>query len=85
MTFSDISEEGMSTQSRRVGPLKMEIFVVIISCDIGRYTHLLYQVVSKYFASTIFLFSQIEMKNKGIMAFAELLRPSYIRDFRLLI
>lgn len=71
--FSKISKEGISTQSRRIDPLKMEIFVAPIHCDIGGYTPAICQGVSKYFSSIVFLFSQNKMKNKGIMIFSVIL------------
>lgn len=59
--FSKISKEGISTQSRWIDPLRMEILVPI-RCYIGGYTPAVCQGVYKYFSSTIFLFSQNKMK-----------------------
>ena len=54
-----------------VDPLKMEVFIPI-SYHVSGYTLSVCKVVSEYFPSTAFLFSQSELKNKGIMIFSEI-------------
>lgn len=58
--FSKISEEAISTQSRTMDPLKMEIFVVPIRCYIGG-TRLQYaRVFTDIFPVLYFCFLKIK-------------------------
>lgn len=55
-----------------VVPLKTEVSIVPISYHGSGYTLSVCRVVSEYFSSTVFLFSQSELKNKGTMIFSEI-------------